>query len=147
MEALLWLTSVTDKFWENLRPETALLARSFVEHCIDRKDESRLETTLPVMTALAFRLQAAYNSFLRVLQDGNEQYEEDEEDREEQSANVEFVMSELLRLAVHLDYSDEIGRRKMFGVVREYTQNSRKATFKPRLWQEICLHTPSYPKC
>jgi condensin complex subunit 3 len=31
---------------------------------------------------------------------------------------MEFVIGEMLRLAVHLDYADEIGRRKMFALVR-----------------------------
>ncbi|EJC98309.1 uncharacterized protein FOMMEDRAFT_96961 [Fomitiporia mediterranea MF3/22] len=111
-----------DEFWSNLKPETALLARTFVEHCISKSDESRLETTLPVVTALAFHLQSSYNNFLSLLQDidnnNNEDEDDEEEAREEKAVNAEFVMCELLRLAVHLDYSDEIGRRKMFGVVR-----------------------------
>lgn len=43
--------------------------------------------------------------------------EEDEMKRED----TEFVLSQMLKLAVNLDYSDEIGRRKMFGLVREST--------------------------
>jgi len=30
----------------------------------------------------------------------------------------EFMLTELLKLAVNLDYADEIGRRKMFQLVR-----------------------------
>jgi condensin complex subunit 3 len=43
--------------------------------------------------------------------------DDDDEDRETKAINSEFVLGELLRLALHLDYSDEIGRRKMFGIV------------------------------
>lgn len=32
----------------------------------------------------------------------------------------EFVIGEMLKLAVNLDYTDEIGRRKMFSLVREF---------------------------
>ena len=39
--------------------------------------------------------------------------------REDIIFDKEFVIAELLKLAVHLDYSDEIGRRKMFQLVRE----------------------------
>ena len=99
-----------------------MLARTFAEHCIEKSNEARLEAVLPVVTALAFHLQAAYNRFLAILEEIGTDGERDNEDhdvREEDAANAEFIMGELLRLAVHLDYSDEIGRRKMFGVVRE----------------------------
>lgn len=39
--------------------------------------------------------------------------------REDARNDKESVITELLKLAVHLDYSDEIGRRKMFQLVRE----------------------------
>jgi condensin complex subunit 3 len=38
---------------------------------------------------------------------------------EEERLDKEFVISEMLRLAVNLDYSDEIGRRKMRQLVRK----------------------------
>ncbi|KAL5523223.1 YCG1_2 [Sanghuangporus sanghuang] len=110
-----------DAFWSALKPEAALLARTFVEYCIEKSDEARLEAVLPVVTALAFHLQAACNRFLAILEDissDGEREDDDHDAREEDAVNAEFVMGELLRLAVHLDYSDEIGRRKMFGVVR-----------------------------
>ncbi|KAL5480828.1 YCG1_1 [Sanghuangporus weigelae] len=110
-----------DAFWSSLKPEAALLARTFVEYCIEKSNEARLETVLPVVTALAFHLQAAYNRFLAILEDisnDGERENDDHDAREEDAVNAEFVMGELLCLAVHLDYSDEIGRRKMFGVVR-----------------------------
>lgn len=116
----------TELFWSALKPESALLARTFVEHCFDKKDESRLEACLPVVTALAFLLQNHYNAFLEVLQEDEEAQlngEEDDDDadsRDEKMADEEFMMSELLRLSLLLDYSDEIGRRKMFSVIRKW---------------------------
>lgn len=117
--------AIPDSFWSKLQPESALLARTFVEHCIDTKDQPRLEATLPVVTALAFLLQKQYNSFLDVLQKAEEARllddgeDEEAEAMEDSIADAELIMAELLILAVHLDYSDEIGRRKMFGVVRK----------------------------
>ena len=108
-----------DDFWSALRPETALLARTFVEYCIEKKDESRLESALPVVTALAFRLQTSYNTYLEAVQ-AEDSGIEDNDDREEKAFAIEFTLGELLRLAVHLDYSDEIGRRKMFGVISKH---------------------------
>ena len=80
-----------------------------------------------MVTAFAFHIQEAYNSLLVVLQDietakllraGLEQ--EEEEELEEELAKREIVLGELLRMALKLDYSDEIGRRKVFSVVSLY---------------------------
>ena len=95
----------------------------FVDFCVARKDNERLENALPVVTALAFRVQAAHNDLLEELQ-----AEEEElalggaiaEEREEARMDREFIIGEMLRLAVNLDYADEIGRRTMFKLVREY---------------------------
>ncbi|KAF8155928.1 nuclear condensing complex subunit [Crassisporium funariophilum] len=119
-----------DSFWKNMTPESAVLARVFVEHCISNKNEARLESaSLPVVTAFAFHIQDAYNALLTVLEDietakllraglEEEQGEEDEE-LEEELAKREVIMSELLRMALKLDYADEIGRRKVFSVVKD----------------------------
>lgn len=115
-----------DAFWNELTPEKAFLVRVFVEHCINTKDNGRLESSLPVVTALAFKIQAAYNNLLEQIQVYeeaqllNEPNEEEQEAREDARVNQEFVISEILRLAVNLDYTDEIGRRKMFGLVRTF---------------------------
>jgi condensin complex subunit 3 len=109
-----------------LTPEKAFLVRVFVEHCINTKDDGRLESCLPVVTALAFKIQATYNDLLEQIQADEEvkflddQDEEAQEAKEEERADREFVIGEMLRLAVNLDYADEIGRRKMFGLVREW---------------------------
>ncbi|KAF8494799.1 nuclear condensing complex subunit [Gautieria morchelliformis] len=114
-----------EAFWNELTPEKAFLIRVFVEHCINTKDDGRLESSLPVVTALAFKIQAAYNRLLEQIQADEEarllgKYnEEEQEANEEARADQEFVIGEMLRLAVNLDYADEIGRRKMFGLVRE----------------------------
>ncbi|EGO03950.1 hypothetical protein SERLA73DRAFT_165497 [Serpula lacrymans var. lacrymans S7.3] len=117
-----------DAFWTNLNPERAFLARVFVEHCINTKDDNRLEAALPVVTALAFRIQSDYNDLLKGLQAEEEDRllrgdavddDEDRAKREDERVDREFVIGEMLRLAVNLDYADEIGRRKMFQLVRD----------------------------
>ncbi|EIW69906.1 hypothetical protein TREMEDRAFT_30304 [Tremella mesenterica DSM 1558] len=98
----------TDEYWTSLTPEKAFLARVFVEHCITEKDEARLEEALPVVTALAFRIQDEYNKLVGAVNgDGPNPTEQ------------AFIVEELLELAVSLDYADEIGRRKMFQLARE----------------------------
>lgn len=120
-----------DDYWTDLCPEKAFLARVFVDHCVAAKDAIRLEAALPVVTLLAFKIQEAYNdlnAFLAdqnmddFLKDGIEDEEEEERKQmvEEERTDREFVIGEMLKLAVNLDYADEIGRRKMFQLVSEY---------------------------
>ncbi len=63
---------------------------------------------MPVVTALAFKTQDEYNGLVGAAM------EEEAGDVDEKA----FVIGELLRLAVHLDYADETGRRKMFQLTR-----------------------------
>lgn len=118
-----------DAFWTELTPEKAFLARVFVAHCISTKDNARLESALPVVTALAFRIQSSYNELLEDIQADEEEKllrsgalddDDDRVQREDERMDKEFVIGEMLKLAVNLDYADEIGRRKMFQLVREY---------------------------
>lgn len=97
-----------DEWWNELTPEKAFLARVFSEHCIANKDEVRLEETMPVVTALAFKIQDEYNNLVTLTVEGNEDVQDQV-----------FIVGELLRLAITLDYADEIGRRKMFQLSRE----------------------------
>ncbi|TFK38229.1 nuclear condensing complex subunit [Crucibulum laeve] len=114
-----------DRFWTSLTPETAFLARVFVGHCKAINDDVRLESTLPVVTALAFRIQESYNDLLDDIRDHDDQIllggltEDERNQKEDELLDREFVLAEILRLAVNLDYADEIGRRKMFQLVRD----------------------------
>lgn len=119
-----------------MTPEKAFLTRVFVDHCVTTKDDRRLESTLPVVTALAFRIQAAYNALVEDIQADQEDdllrggMLDDEEDerrakREEARLDREFIIGEMLRMAVNLDYADEIGRRKMFQLVRAWQCHPR----------------------
>ena len=120
-----------DNYWKELTSESVVIARVFVEHCVNTENEGRLElASLPVVTAFAFHIQEAYNALLVVLQDietakllraGLEQKEdEDEEELEEELVKREVILGELLRMALKLDYTDEIGRRRVFSVVSLY---------------------------
>ena len=114
-----------DSYWtELLTPEKAFLARVFADHCVVTKDEARMESTLPVVTALAFRIQLAYNHLIdchRRHDDEANPFESIEERRkaEDEILDYEFMVGELLKLALNMDYADEIGRRKMFALVGE----------------------------
>lgn len=112
-----------DAFWQELTPDKAFLARVFVEHCVESKDEARLESSVPVMTALAFKIQSLYNQLLKDIQASIEENlfngtdAEAKEKQESELADQEFILGEVLKLVVNLDYGDEIGRRRMFQLV------------------------------
>ena len=119
------LTWRVDSYWtELLTPEKAFVARVFADHCVATKDEARMESTLPVVTTLAFRIQLAYNHLIechRRLGDEANPFGSTEERRkvEDEILDYEFVVGELFKLALNMDYADEIGRRKMFALVGE----------------------------
>lgn len=76
------------------------------------QDEARLEVCLPVVTALAFQLQDQYNRLTTLVDQPA-----DDEARQELAANI-YIVKEMLQIAMLADYGDEIGRRKMFSLIR-----------------------------
>ncbi|KAF8647428.1 hypothetical protein AX16_006718 [Volvariella volvacea WC 439] len=118
-----------ESFWATLTPERAFLARVFVDHCLTTEKKARLEA-LPVVTALAFRIQQNYNELMERIEEVEEftadvQLTKEEEDAWSDERNDrEFIIGEMLALAVNLDYSDEIGRRKMFQLMRDMLSRS-----------------------
>ncbi|KII87912.1 hypothetical protein PLICRDRAFT_112070 [Plicaturopsis crispa FD-325 SS-3] len=118
----------TDAFWKELTPESALLARVFVENCHAKSAQAVLEAAcLPVVTAFAFQIQESYNTLLELSEEdetasllGDTEVAEEERDKREEDIELgRFVLGELLLIALRLDFSDEIGRRKLFAVVRD----------------------------
>ncbi|KAJ7746625.1 nuclear condensing complex subunit [Mycena metata] len=102
-----------DAFFKNPSPEQIFLARVFVEHCgtLGGQGEEKMENaSIPVVSAFAFLIQEGYNALIVD--------EEHDPTSAEESEEKEFIISEMLRLAQHLDYSDESGKRKMFPLVR-----------------------------
>ncbi|KAG6819105.1 hypothetical protein H0H93_015408 [Arthromyces matolae] len=112
-------------YWSSLTPEKAFLARVFVEHGRATNDNTRLEAVLPVVTELAFRLQESFNELAADIHNQEdaqlftELSDDDKTRMEDARLEKEAIIGELLQLAVNLDYSDEIGRRKMFQLVRD----------------------------
>ena len=109
----------TDQFWDNLTPESVFMARSFNDFCRqseDRKYESLVEEKMPEVTKLAFFLQRYTNLLVDSLRSNNAR-ESDEEELD--TVEQEFIVEQLLHVAKSLDYSDEVGRRKTFGLLRE----------------------------
>lgn len=127
----------TDAFWQAVTPESMFIARIFTVYCHEHELEARLEAAgVPVVTALAFYLQESCNDLLDAIEELEDARAEadsraegaapEEEEAMERKEDVvterAFVVAEMLRLTALCDFSDEIGRRKAFAVVRECCQ-------------------------
>lgn len=114
-----------DNFWNTLSAEAVFMARSWNDYCRsegNRKFEALVEEKMPEVTKLAFFLQRYLDVLVEAmkrvaLQNQNEEEEEDED--EENTVEQEFIVEQLLHIAHTLDYSDEVGRRKMFSLLRQ----------------------------
>ena len=107
-----------DSFWDRLTPESVFMARSFNDFCRsegDQKVNITEEEKLPEVTKLAFVIEKQTKDLIACLKENQAQEEGEQEDTVEQ----EFVVEQLLHIAKTLDYSDEVGRRKMFSLLRE----------------------------
>ena len=115
-----------DSYWANIAPETALLARVFVDHCNSQKEDDKMEAALPVLTQMVFYVQDQYNALLEHLQQqdiyalSKKNGAVVDETSEDVIANTHFITQELLKLCLCMDFSDEIGRRKTFTLIRTH---------------------------
>ena len=113
------IVSFQDPFWHHLTSESVFLARSFNDYCRQQPDgkyETLVEERMPEVTKLAFFLQRYTNNLVDCLR---RNHGRDEGDEEEDTVEQEFIVEQLLHIAKSLDYSDEVGRRKMFALLRE----------------------------
>lgn len=107
-----------ESFWESLTAESAFLLRSFNDFCRvenDGKYESLADEKMPEVTALAYYLTKYTTDLLQRKKTAKETGDANDEEAVEH----EFIVEQLLHIAITLDYSDEVGRRKMFGLLRE----------------------------
>ncbi|KAI1773694.1 condensin subunit Cnd3 [Hypoxylon cercidicola] len=111
----------TENFWETLSAESIFIARSFNDFCRSEgngKYESLIEEKLPEVTKLAFYLERYLNVLMEAIRRVNNQ-DNVEDDEEEDTVEQEFIVEQLLHIILTLDYSDEVGRRKMFALLRQ----------------------------
>lgn len=107
-----------NEFWENLTGESAFLLRSFNDFCRvenDGKYDDLADEKMPEVTALGYYLAKYMHELLQRKKLSKESGDANDEDAVEQ----EFIVDQLLHIAMSLDYSDEVGRRKMFALLRE----------------------------
>lgn len=118
--------SFPDTFWEDLTPELAFVARTFNDFCRTSGKEDGytgpraldvlVEEKLPEVTKFGFLLERELNKLIETIR---EAATEQDEEADEDSVQREFIVEQMLHMAQTFDYSDEVGRRKMFGLMRE----------------------------
>ncbi|KAK4146347.1 nuclear condensing complex subunit [Dichotomopilus funicola] len=122
-----------DAFFETLSAESVFVVRTFNDFCRHEgggKFESLVEEKLPEVTKVAFYLERYIKVLIDAIQraeekqqqrgESEESDEENEEDDDEgDTAEQEFIVEQLLHIVLTLDYSDEVGRRKMFSLLRQ----------------------------
>lgn len=118
--------SFPDSFWEDLTPELAFVARTFNDFCRSSGKEDGyngpraldvlVEEKLPEVTKFGFLLERELNKLTETIR---EAATEQDEEADEDSVQREFIVEQMLHMALTFDYSDEVGRRKMFSLMRE----------------------------
>ncbi|EWC43791.1 hypothetical protein DRE_07300 [Drechslerella stenobrocha 248] len=114
-----------DEYWSDLTAESVFLARSFHDYCRDPKTQNdhHIDEKIPEVTHLAFIIQKNINLLIAspagvpVNPAGRDN--SISVDTPKDAAEVEFIVEQLLLIALKADYGDEIGRRKMFALLRE----------------------------
>ncbi|KAH3682428.1 hypothetical protein WICPIJ_006614 [Wickerhamomyces pijperi] len=96
--------------WENLDPEISYLARCFYQHCSLNKLSEIIDENFPESAKMA-ELLTKYLNKRKELED------------EAEVKDIEFIVENLLVIAVDYDYSDEIGRRSMLQAIRSALSN------------------------
>lgn len=112
--------SFEDPYFDGLTSETVFIARTFNQFCResgDAKLESMREDKMPEVTKFAFLLQRDINKLIQSVE--QVALNPDDAEVEEDTVQQEFCVEQLLHIALTLDYSDEMGRRKMFSIMRE----------------------------
>ena len=114
-----YLDAVTfdDEFWDNLTPESVFIARTFNGYCHSKPNYYDLaEEKMPEVTRLGFHLQKHINELTSRVQTANEA---GTDETMALQTEQEFIVEQLLYIAQSLDYTDEIGRRALFSLLRQ----------------------------
>jgi condensin complex subunit 3 len=109
-----------DSFLKDLSPESAFVMRSFNDYCL-AVDDVRVQTLLDEKMPEVRKLAEIITDRLNDLIEKNSKIAELDtvtQEEEDEFRSLEFVAEQLLHIALTLDYSDEVGRRKIFNVMR-----------------------------
>lgn len=112
------VVSFDDEFFHDLNVEKAFIARTFYEYCAQNPGkhlEAAEGQKFPEVTRFGYYLQHHLRLVTEMYASLAAEIEIDEDKLTEQ----EFICEQLLHIAHFLDYTDEIGRRKMFSLLRD----------------------------
>jgi condensin complex subunit 3 len=121
-------------FWTALDPPAAFVVRSLNDYGQDTDDErvrEMIEEKLPEVKMIAYILQTELNNVIAnaVKVALIDEDDPDADEIQEVAEECTFVAQQLLQISLTLDYSDEMGRRQMYNIMRE-------AIAKPQLPEE-----------
>ena len=125
-----------ESYWKCLTPEGAFVARTFSDLCRRDGIPDSLLDKLPEVTRLAYLIQSNVNSLVDTVRQIALQ-----EEAEEDSVQQEFIVEQLLHMALTVDYSDEVGRRTMFSLMREALAIAELPEEATRLVIEVLRNT------
>lgn len=115
--------TLTDEQWYNLTPELAFLIRVINNFYLKQKKTALLEKLLPELSGLCTALEHYITQLSEIENELFNQDYDEEDERFKQQTELEFIIEQLLSIAETYDFGDEIGRRKILGVIRESIAN------------------------
>ncbi|KAG5437937.1 hypothetical protein PCANB_000283 [Pneumocystis canis] len=90
-------------FWENITPESAFLVRCWNDFCLKEGYSHLLEEKIPEISQQALYIEKILENF--------------ENNTEESRHELEFILIQLLLIVKTTDFSDEMGRKKIFNIL------------------------------
>ena len=107
-----------EAFWTDLTPESTFTIRTFSDFCkLDAAHESIHEEKVPEVSQVGYYLQQHLNELLQSIKPADTEMVS--ADHEEKLAEEDFIVEQMLHMIQNLDYSDEVGKRRMFALLRE----------------------------
>lgn len=118
-------------FYENLTPSLSLMIRVVFEYCQDNNKDDIIDKLFPVATDFAM-LFAKYFKLrtdnLLKISENREKLEQDPNHAIQLGIidpdEYNYIIMQLLKIAVDYDYSDEFGRSKMYSILRSTLSNN-----------------------
>lgn len=107
-----------EQFWKDMTPESAFMVRTFSDFCKQVPvHEATHEEKMPEVSQIGYYLQQHLNCLLQTIKPADSEVLDEE--HEERVAEEDFIVEQLLHIAQNLDYTDEVGKRRMFALLRE----------------------------
>ena len=109
----------TEEFYTTLTPSSILLARTYFAH-LRTTSNPLLSDLEPVLTSLAFHIQREVDELFQLLRAESDDSMDvvEQKERERRKEAKVFVVRGLVEIALESDFGDEIGRRKVFELMR-----------------------------